>query len=334
MACAAALVACAWGAQAQAGSPWVLPAGETVLQLDFRSERGDREFLPSGNNQRFPLNGRFAGQSLTLSLRQGLGADFEASVDVTYKSVSYTADPVTLLSGPGGVQLVPTFSLSDHAEGLGDVVLSARYNAYKGPVLITPEIKAKIPTGYAPPSGTFANDDPGLRVDADGNFLENSRGPVPVEDDLTLGTAQVDITGSLLLGAFSNTTKTFARAGGGFNLRLGGPGQQLVYDAKVGQFLSQYFILFVGVDGAWTINEGEVIGKSVTTDNPSVPADAFPLTEAAFTDLRIDADFVQVHGGLLFKPGAYEIILTGGKILDGRNVTELTFTSLSTSYKF
>lgn len=323
-----------WSGAAQAGSPWVLPGGESVFQLDFRSERGNREFLPDGTNQRFPLNGRYAGQSLTLSLRQGLGAGFEASIETSYKSVAYVSDPVTLLASPQGPQIVPTFSLSNQTDGLGDVYLSTRYNVYQGPVVITPEIKVKVPTGYAPPSGTFEEDDPGLVVDEDGNFVENTQGSVPVADDLTLGSGQVDVTGSVLMGTYISATRSFARLGGGFRLRLGGPAHQLVYDAKVGQFLSKYFIFFAGIDGAWSIGQGEVIGTSFTTSRPSTDASAFPLQNITFTDLRVDSDHLQAFGGFIFKPGSYEIILSGGKVLDGSNITEVVFTSLATSYKF
>jgi hypothetical protein len=331
-----ALVCATWvgAGAAQAGSPWVLPGGESVFQLDFRSERGDREFLPSGTNQRFPLNGRYSGQSLSLTLRQGLGAGFEASVETSYKSVSYISDTVTVVASPDGPQLLPSFSLSDQASGLGDVFISTRYNVYQGAVVVTPEIKVKIPTGYAPPSGTFEGDDPGLVTDEDGNFVENTRGDVPVADDLTLGTGQVDVTGSLLLGTFIPATRSFARLGGGLRLRLGGPGHQVVYDAKVGQILSKYFIFFVGVDGAKTLNRGEVIGTSFTTSRPSIDASAFPVGDLQPIDLRIDSDHLQAFGGFIFKPGAYEIILSGGKVLDGANITEVVFTSLATSYKF
>ena len=60
---------------AVAGSPWLLEQDTTVIQFDFRSEFADREFLPDGSNQRFPLRGRFQAQSLGFNFRYGLGLD-------------------------------------------------------------------------------------------------------------------------------------------------------------------------------------------------------------------------------------------------------------------
>lgn len=328
--CALVAVGEAW-----AGSPWVLPAGELVLQLDYRTEEAEREFLPDGNNQDFSLNGRFSGQALNMSLRQGLGAGFEMSLQGSYKSIAYKADDVTVVATPGGVQLLPTFSLSNNVSGWGDLYLSARYNAYNGPVLLTPEIEVKVPTGYEPPSGTFSGDNPGLKADGDGNLLEYTRGDVPVEDDLALGDGQIDITASLLAGAFFPTTKTFARGSGGFRLRLEGPGHQVVYDGKLGQYVSQYFIVFAGVSGAYTVNEGRVIGKTFSTRAPETEASDFAINRFEILDLRLDKDFVEVSGGILFKPaGAYELNLTASKIVDGKNVAEVTALSLGSSYKF
>lgn len=323
------------GASAMAGSPWVLKEGDSVLQFDFRAERADREYLPDGTNQKFPLEGRYASQSLFFSLRHGLGNDLEASVAMAYKSVSYTSDPVSIFASEGGPQIIPTFSFSDHIEGLADVHTSVRYNAYKGAVLVTPELKLKIPTGYQPPSGTFENNDPGLKTDEGGNPLENTEGDVPIEDDVTLGDGQVDVTASVLFGAFASATKSFARAGVGFNYRFGDPGHQIVYDAKLGQLIGKRVVAFVGIQGAKTITEGEIIGTSFATKSPSADASKFLLEDFVFIeDLRVDRDFLEASFGALIRAGAYEVILSGSKVLDGSNTAEIVSTSLATSYKF
>ena len=104
--------------------------------------------------------------------------------------------------------------------GAADLDLFARYNLYRGPVVITPEVRLKVPLGYAPPSGTF----------------EDLNTSFATSDDVALGDGQVDLTTSMLFGTYLPWTRTFARADVGFNARFGGPGHQLLANAKVGQF--------------------------------------------------------------------------------------------------
>ena len=330
---------------ALAGSPWVLPESATVLQLDFRTEFADREFLPDGTNQDFPLNGEFSSQTLGLNLRQGFGAGFEASLGFSYKAVAFNADPVTVIgpldfdavsSEPILGQVLPTFTVNKQDEGLADIFASVRYNIYKGPVLITPELEVKIPGGYDVPTGTFENDDPGLvpNPDQEGAFLEQREGQRTVSDDVALGDGQVDLKLSLLLGTFIPPTRTFARLGAGINFRFSGPGQQLIGDFKVGQLIGQHFIVFAATQGAMTLNDGEIIGASFAAADPATPGQAFGLDDFKVVDLRLDKDFIDFSGGGIFKVGPYELILSGGKILKGNNIAESVFVSFSTSYRY
>jgi hypothetical protein len=329
---------------AVAGSPWVLPEDTTVLQLDFRSEFAGSEFLLDGENQDFPLNGEFSAQTLGMNLRRGFGKGLEVSLGLAYKAVSFNLDPVSIV-GPVvdpatseivDGQLVPTFALNKQEEGLGDIFASVRYNIYKGPVVVTPELEVKIPGGYDAPKGTFEGDDPGLVPDPDreGAFVERRQGEVVVNDDVALGDGQVDLKLSLLLGTFIGKTRTFARLGGGVNFRFAGPAPQVVGDFKIGQLVGKHLIFYVATQGVFTLGEGEVIGKSFTTADPTESGSAFSIDKISIVDLRLDKEFVDFSGGGIFKSGPYELILSGGKILRGKNIAETTFVSFSTSYRY
>ncbi len=327
---------------AMAGSPWVLPEGRTVLQLDFRTEFADREFLPDGTNQEFPVNGRYSSQTLGLTLRQGFAQDFEVSLSASYKALSYDADPITVI-GPIGTnadgdaingQILPTFDVNRQIEGLADVFLGVRYNLYKGPILITPELELKIPGGYEGPRGTFVGDNPGLLTNDDGTFQEQRVGNVPAIDDVALGDAQVDLTASMLFGTFIPASRTFARAGAGFRFRFGGAGQQVIGDIKLGQLIGERLVFFVASSITHTVTEGRVIGISYATKETNTPAQAFPASNFELFDLRLDKNFIDVSGGGIFKTGPYELILSGGKILDGENISETIFVSFSTTYRY
>ncbi len=321
---------------ALAGSPWLLDQDKSVIQFDFRSEFADREFLPDGENQKFPLRGRFQGQSLGFNFRYGLGHDLELGFAGSYKTLAYVSEPVTVVSqqAAGGTQILPTFSLSEEEQGLGDLLLSVRYNLLKGAVLITPEIEVKIPTGYAGPAGTFANDNPGIQTDEDGAFVEQTQGNVPVLDDLALGDGQVDVTGAMLFGTYIKPTKTFGKADAGFKMRFGGPAPTATYGAKLGQFIGNRFVLFAGVSGEQRLGKGEPIGISFATKLPETSPQYFPVQNFQLYTLRRDRSFTEVSGGGLLRLKDYEIILSGGKILDGKNIAESVFVSLSTSYRY
>lgn len=321
---------------ASAGSPWVLAPEKSVVQFDFRSEFADREFLPDGTNQDFPLRGSFQGQTLGFTFRHGLGHGLELGFAGSYKGLSYVSDPVTVVSQAGndGVQLLPTFSLSEEQKGLGDLILSLRYNLLGGAILITPEVEVKIPTGYEGPAGTFAGDNPGIAVDEDGAFVEQRTGDVPVLDDLALGDAQVDATGALLFGTYIKATKTFGKADVGFKYRFSGPAPTTTYGVKLGQFIGKSFVMFAGVNGEQRLGKGEPIGLSFATLQPETSAQAFPVGNFKLFTLRRDKSFTEVSGGGLLRLSDYEIILSGGRILDGKNVAESTFVSLSTSYRY
>ena len=317
-------------------SPWVLPEGTTVLQLQYRTEFADREYLPDGTNQAFPLNGEFGAQSVELGLRTGLGYRFEASLMVIYKSIDFTADPLFLTTENSSGETVPVspiFSFSEQLEGLSDIYFALRYNAVDGPVKITSELELKVPSGYDKPEGTFEDDAPTLSdpETSDGTIPE---GELPIRDDLTLGDGQVDVTAQLLFGTYIPQSRTFAKANGGFRMRFNGPGEQVVWGLKVGQFIGEHIVLFSEVSGAHTVFKGDIVGKSFATRLPETPALGFPLANFDFIDLRLDKDVVDFSGGFLLKFDQYEVVVSGGKVIDGANVAELLFASVGTLYRF
>ncbi|MEL6180002.1 MAG: hypothetical protein AAFS10_13670 [Myxococcota bacterium] len=339
---AVALGAMAQQQQAQA-SPWVLPKDTTVMQIQYRTEYAEREFLPDGTNQDFPLNGEFSSQSAELTLRRGLGFDLEISLKAVYKTINFSADPIYITApaeegsddanGDGRVAISPIFSFSEQVQGLQDIFLSLRYNAINSYVLVTPEIELKIPSGYAQPEGTFRDDDPGL-LDASEAGDVIPTGEPPIGDDFTLGDGQVDLTAQLLLGTFISATQTFARANAGFRLRFNGPGEQVVWGVKIGQLIGKHLAIFAETNGVHTVLTGDSIGTTFATREPDEPAAGFRLEAFELINLNQDRDYIDVAGGFILKFDRYEFIFSGGKIVDGSNIAELIFANLGTVYRF
>ena len=330
-------------AASASASPWVLPKDTTVLQLQYRTEFADREFLPDGTNQDFPLNGEFSSQSAELTLRRGLGMDMEVSLKAVYKSIDFTSDPLYItapaedgsndINGDGRVAISPVFSFSDQVHGLQDIFLSIRYNAINSFILVTPELELKVPSGYDKPTGTFRDGDPGLLSASEASDVI-PMGEPPIQDDFTLGDGQVDLTGQLLFGTFISATQTFARANVGFRLRFNGPGEQVIWGVKAGQLIGKHLALFAEINGTHTVIDGDTIGQSFATREPDEEAEGFRLETFDVIDLTQDRDFIDVGGGVILKFDRYEFIFSGGKIIDGSNIAELVFANLGTVYRF
>ncbi|MBH25726.1 MAG: hypothetical protein CMH57_15070 [Myxococcales bacterium] len=320
-----------------------MPKDTTVLQLQYRTEFADREFLPDGTNQDFPLNGEFSSQSAELTLRRGLGMDMEVSLKAVYKSIDFTSDPLYItapaedgsndINGDGRVAISPVFSFSDQVHGLQDIFLSIRYNAINSFILVTPELELKVPSGYDKPTGTFRDGDPGLLSASEASDVI-PMGEPPIQDDFTLGDGQVDLTGQLLFGTFISATQTFARANVGFRLRFNGPGEQVIWGVKAGQLIGKHLALFAEINGTHTVIDGDTIGQSFATREPDEEAEGFRLETFDVIDLTQDRDFIDVGGGVILKFDRYEFIFSGGKIIDGSNIAELVFANLGTVYRF
>lgn len=291
-------------------SPWTLPQGKTTASLGFEYQFAVDEHLSNGTLQSFPLRGRFQQTALNIGLRYGFTDQFEGAVDFGLKSVGYKADPVVLGLPEERVNLegarAAVFDFSRSAQGAGDVWLSARYNLLRGRLMLTNETRAKFPTGYKAPEQTFA--DP------------NNPTPTNIQDDVSLGDAQTDIENSLLVGTFFPSWKVFLRAGAGLRFRFGAPGHQAMADVKVGKFVGDQIILFGGARGALTLLEGDVIGTSFVINRESATSRDISPDDIDRAELRLDRDFLQVEGGLIWVLKDVEFVLAYSYLPVGRNI--------------
>jgi hypothetical protein len=290
-------------------SPWTLPKDELTLSFDFNLGLADEEYLQDGKRQLYPFKGSFQTSALYMGLRYGFTDRFEVAADVALKQLSFTSqvvldnrkDPLTL---PEARAAVLDFSGQDW--GAGDMRLAGRYNFYRGPVMVTGEVLSKIPLGYKAPQSTF-----------DPETLERD------DDDLTLGDAQIDLSATLLLGAYIPLTNSFVRAGVGYNHRFDTPGDQLLVDAKIGQFAGKNFIPFVGMRWAKTLFKGEVIGVTPFYPKPEAPPEKFNFDAVRLDLLRLDRDVLQWEAGVILRFDALDLQLAYTHVADGKNTAAL-----------
>jgi hypothetical protein len=311
-----------------AASPWTLPQHELVLATDFGFSVADSEYLNAGERQRYPLRGVFEQSSLGLGARYGFTDQFEMEARVTFKQVSFDIDPVILEISPfvetddaGQTRVSDDATLEQIRAsvidfgstqlGAADLDVAARYNLYKGWILVTPQIAAKIPLGYEGPRATF-------------DQLDIGSPQIEVGDDVTLGDGQVDLSASLLLGTYIPQTRTFVRADAGFNWRFAAPGNQLLANAKVGQFLLDRFILFGGVRYARTVSDGSSIGDTFVDTNPTQSAADYQFAgNVEIRPLFLDRDFVTIEAGAIVNLDRVEIQVVYTDVIDGRNYADL-----------
>lgn len=306
-------------------SPWTLPKGDLSLTTGFDFQMAFEEYQADGARREFPLDGTFTSQTLGLGLRYGFTEQLELGLELQLKSVAYKADPVVLGLPTDTVDLQgardAVFDFSESAMGVGDIFLAARYNLYRRPMgVISTETRAKLPGGYRPPSQTFSTPD--------------NPNPNAQEDDVTLGDGQTDIEQSLLFGGYVPATRTFARAGVGIRLRLGAPGHQLIGDAKVGQFLGKNFVLFGGIRGAFTLTEGETLGKTFVVTRNNVTSQNIKDSDIRQDLLSLDKDLVQTEGGLLIVlSGDAEMQVVYSYIPFGKNISAIHSVSVGTTIR-
>lgn len=316
-----------------AASPWTLPADRLTLTVDMSFATADREFLPrklssanaafEGKRQRFPLGGEFSSASLRVQTRYGFTDRLEFELSAEIKQISYESDSVYLglVDDPNSVTVEDArkgiIDFDSTGTGLADLHLAARYNLLRRTsALLTIEGDLKLPGGYDDPSGTFSNLDP-------------ANGVFEVGDDVALGDGQIDARLSLLFGTYIPPTRTFARAGLGYNHRMGTPGDQLIFDAKVGQFLSPKIVIFVGGRGAYTLFDGDPIGQTFIDTQPAQDADTYSFGNVIVEDLRLDRDFVAAEGGIILSLGGIEFQIAHSRVVWGANIAALATTSVS-----
>ncbi len=286
-------------------SPWTVPRDELSLSLGYDFQIARQEFTPDGTFQNYPLQGRFTGSSLSLSGRYGFTSRFEGAFRVTFQQLSYTSVPYLPSLEPGDDvrdARSKILSFSSNSVGIGDLMLTGRYNIHRSWWLATFETQAKIPTGYPNPTGTT----------------------------VTLGDAQMDLQPSLLLGAYISQTATFARLDAGYNLRLGGPGHQATGGIKLGQFLGESLIVFAGVSGAYTLFQGSTLPTdNFIASNPDKPPVDFGPEDFTQQPLSLDRTFARLEAGTILRFRTLEFQLGYSYAFAGTNIPALHTISLA-----
>lgn len=307
-------------------SPWTLPQHDLVVSTDFSFARATREYLNSGRNQAYSVDGQLRTSTLALGLRYGFTDRFEMEVRPTVKQLSYESDPVILnifeepFSLDEARSRVIDFDTS--AIGAGDMDVAARYNLLRSPyLLVTVEGGTKLPLGYTPPQGTFSSLNPGAST-------------FEVGDDATLGDGQIDLRAGLLFGTYVPWTRTFARVDSAFNHRFSDPGDQLLLSGKVGQYIGQHLIVLGGVRWAKTVTDGEPIGETFVDLDPSQDARNFDFSKVEVQPLYLDRDYTILELGFIIQLERVEFRATYEDVLDGRNYADLRTLNFGISTTF
>ncbi len=315
----------------------MLPSGAMVFTGGYSFQTATREYFESGPVRNFPLNGRYTGSTFSMGLRAGLARNLELEFVLPVRVNSYESDPVVVLPRPAGMPGGESdfdyyqrniINLSRTASGIGDIFFAVRYRLAALPFPFAFELRAKIPTGYNGPSGTFGST-PRTREEFEANPYQFVT-PANVRDDVTLGDGQVDLTPSLLFG-YAFSTRTFVRADAGYNLRLGGAGHPVQGALRAGQSLGDRLLVYGWIQAAMTVTQGRVLGISVAAINPDLPAADYNATDnILLRELRFERDIIDVGAGLIVRLTP-EVELNAGyqRTLWGRNTGQIDALNLS-----
>jgi hypothetical protein len=319
-------------------SPWVLPDDVVIVGQRLDYGFADREFLDNSSARAFPLRGQLQTATLDTSARVGMFGNFELELSVPVKLVSYRSDPVILLD-QGEMGTLDDYQenvidLSQTTAGVGDVRLTGRWQAFRTRYFVgATELQLKTPTGYDGPAGTF-----GSRPANNEEFLANVGTfvrPENVQDDVTLGDGQVDLSAAFLAG-MALPSGLFVRADLGFRLRLQGAGDEVFGGFKLGQAFGNRVILFAGSDVAFNVQDGDIIGVSVAAIDPELPATEYAgLDNLDLREVPLDREFIRVEGGLIvrIRPGV-EGVISYGRLVYGRNIAEVQTVSFGVNARF
>lgn len=306
-------------------SPWTVPQDDLAVDFRYDFQRADREYLPDGTLQPFPLDGSYTASQLSFGARYGFTDRVEGAVELNFKQVSYSSEPFVasgldnfedrrgLYEDGGGL-----IDFSETRLGASDFYFRGRYNFLDkgGLIKLTTESELKLPAGYDEPSGTFAEDVPV---------------PGDVRDDVTLGDGQVDLTQRLLFGAYIVPTRTFVSIDAGYEFRFGPPGDRLLGGVKVGQNLGDNVVVFAGSRGRYTTVQGESIGVSFITRSPELEPYELGSDEIEQVPLFLDKSSLDVTGGIIFKIGETEVQFAYNRTVLGENRPLIQTVSVGTS---
>lgn len=310
-------------------SPWTLPQGTAVLDTTFNYQVATREFFETGGARLYPLQGQYDAASVRISARVGITDRLEFEVSMPIVLVAYSSDPVIVLPrdpATGGDELDyyqgNIIDLSRTAAGVGDIDLAVRYQWLGPPAVFATELRVKTPTGYASPSGTFGDKPDSIEqfTAQVGTFVR----PENVQDDVTLGDGQLDLSATLLLG-YSITDRLFARLDAGYKLRLGGAGDQFVGALRTGYLFGEGFLIFGSLALQKTVTDADVIGVSVAAEDPTLAASEYVgFKNLLLREVKLEKDVFGFDVGVLLRvTPEVELKAAYQRVLWGRN-TALT----------
>ena len=297
---------CVFAPDTAQASPWTLGRGVALMRTDVDFQVANSEFIDRGGQRAFPLNASLSAATLDIGLRLGITDRIELEFGVPVRSISYASDPAILrtFQGTDANEALAFYQdnivdFSRSTTGIGDIRVKGRYQIALRPVAFAIELGAKIPSGYEGPRGTFG------RAPATVEEFESNRDafvrPDRIQDDVTLGDGQVDLSAQLLAGA-AFSSGTFVRGSVGYNLRLAGAGDQVLGDMRIGQALGSRFLVFAFGRVAYSIQDGRGVGVSLTAIDPELPASSFTDFENARGFVRpLESNSVDVGGGLIWR---------------------------------
>lgn len=267
----------------------------------------DREFLDAGGERDFPLNGQFFGAGLTLSMRLGVTDRFELEASVPMRFVGYRSDPAILLRAPAGLDDAAALQFyqdnvvdfSQTGAGISDITVRGRYQYLDwGRFVSALQLSIRTPTGYDPPEGTFGSEP--TTIEAFTAAADTIVRTENVRDDVALGDGVLELEPAVLFGVALGSG-TFARGTAAYALRLGGAGDQIRGDLRVGQSLGPRLLIYLSGRLVLTVEEGDLIGISVVAADPDLPSSGFVDGGTRLLPRPLERDALDVGGGFVWK---------------------------------
>ena len=226
----------------------------------------------------FSLNGNTKSSGYTLGARIGISEHLEIEASLPFKSVSYEADPLILVTTEEGMGTTFDFyqeniiNFNQTTMGLGDLSLAARFKLSTYPIASSFEFRMLAPTGYQGPEGTFGSDP--RTIDDFVAQAGDLASPENIRDDVTLGDGVFSFHPLLHLG-YGTASGFFVRTSGGIQFRNQGAGDLFTGELKLGQLFTSWLLVYAGIYTERTISEGRPIGVSVAAENARLPANQY-----------------------------------------------------------
>jgi hypothetical protein len=109
----------------------------------------------------------------------------------------------------------------------------------------------------------------------------------------------------------------------GYDLRLGGAGDQILASVKAGQLIGRRLLLYADTRLAYAWQQGRVIGVSVAAIDPTLPASEYVgLNNLALRTVTLDRDWLELAvGGIVKITDNVEINVGYNRTLWGRNTS-------------